>query len=359
MLITGVVVALLVHGAQDAGPGATHLTDRETLGILGGFRVHLVGVDAYAEDAGLTRASLAALATAELRANGIPIMEGSTVSADAAPVGDLTLAVFLADSNPPIGSVLVTVRQRAQLRATWPIEPITWASIWDLFPRGAPPGDADGGPSVVVREGTLGDQYLAEIRKHPLRQFALDYRKSREEWLDAMRPWQAAAQNTRKLSAAGDCSNALAALGTAPATPEVIVAMRDVAACYEAQNLFGPAMSIYATVAARSWDEKVIADATTHLRDLYQRETAPKAASCSQTAELTVGMTRKAVRKLLGEVQESSMQTCGGAPGVKRWQCETLEFACSKDDSQGLNWSIHAVLNEAGRLVSWSVDPHP
>lgn len=77
----------------------------------------------------------------------------------------------------------------------------------------------------------------------------------------------------------------------------------------------------------------------------------PQPGLCSNTTKLLQGMTKKQVAKLFGEATYSRMSTCGGAPGVARWQCESLRYPCLEPV---LNRHDEVILIFAGNhLNSW------
>lgn len=49
---------------------------------------------------------------------------------------------------------------------------------------------------------------------------------------------------------------------------------------------------------------------------------------CSETTRLHPGLSKKQVSKIFGSPTYSALMTCGGAPGVARWQCERVTYSC-------------------------------
>lgn len=57
-------------------------------------------------------------------------------------------------------------------------------------------------------------------------------------------------------------------------------------------------------------------------------EMFPTNVPCGASTRLQMGLSKRQVARILGEPSGSRMETCGGAPGVRRWQCETLWYKC-------------------------------
>lgn len=57
-------------------------------------------------------------------------------------------------------------------------------------------------------------------------------------------------------------------------------------------------------------------------------EMLPTNVPCGASTRLQMGLSKRQVARILGEPNGSRMDTCGGAPGVRRWQCETLSYGC-------------------------------
>ncbi len=83
------------------------------------------------------------------------------------------------------------------------------------------------------------------------------------------------------------------------------------------------------------------------------RPTVPTAKECSNTTKLRIGLGKDGVRKLLGDPLTSTMAQCGGAPGVKRWACETVTYRCLL----GQEYRFVDVVYGLDRAQTWSFAP--
>ncbi|SRR5712692_7414622 len=83
------------------------------------------------------------------------------------------------------------------------------------------------------------------------------------------------------------------------------------------------------------------------------RPTVPSAKECGNTTKLHIGLGKDRVRSLLGDPVISTMAQCGGAPGVKRWACETVTYRCLL----GQEYRFVDVVYGLDKAQSWSFEP--